>query len=371
MKVCHLIDHMGLGGAQSVVADLVEARGSHIQPYVISLRNESLDKLIRRIRDSGASYQTLSLNKWNPIGVWRLRNSLSHWSFDLVHTHLEYSNTFGVIAAGSLGQQRPRIVRHIHADPWAQNSPVARTVMRATTCYVDAHIAPGPTVAAMTASMLGSGPDCVNTIRNGIDIQSFETTPIDSERVRSLRAGARRVVGFVGRLAESKDLVTLIDSMTALLAAEPSTRLLIVGDGPLKAALIEYCREKELSHAVTFTGYLENIAEAYQAMDVLAFATKYEGLPISLIEAMVMRTPVVAAAVPGVTDIVVDGETGLLAAPADVQSMVANLLRLFDIPGLAESLQNTAYEIVRKKYSRCRMVDETERLYADLVPGAN
>jgi glycosyltransferase involved in cell wall biosynthesis len=353
-----------------VVTDLVEARGSHIQPHVISLRNESLDRLIRRIEGSGASYQTLSLNKWNPIGVLRLRNSLSHWSFDLLHTHLEYSNSFGVIAAGLLGQQRPRVVRHIHADPWSHNSAVFRAVARVTSRYVDAHVAPGPAVAAMTASMLGLGPDCVRTIRNGIDMQRFEATTVDSERARSLRAGAKRVVGFAGRLVEEKDLVTLIDAMTALLAAEPSTRLLIVGDGPLRAALTEYCRKKQLSHAVAFTGYLENMADAYHAMDVLAFVTKYEGLPVTLLEAMAMRIPVVAAAVPGVTDIVVDGETGLLAAPADVQSMAANLLRLFADPGLAETLQNTAYEIVRKEYSRPRMVDETERLYAELVPGA-
>lgn len=361
---------MGLGGAQSMVADLIEARGSHIQPHVISLRNKSLDKLIRRVEDSGASYQTLSLNKWNPVGVLRLRNALSHWSFDLLHTHLEYSNTFGVIAAGSLGQQRSRIVRHIHTDPWLHNSAVFRTVARLTSRYVDAHVAPGPAVAEMTASMLDSGPDSVKTIRYGIDIQSFGATSFDSERVRSLRAGAKRVVGFTGRLVKDKDLVTLIDAMTALLAAEPSTRLLIVGDGPLRAALIEHCRDKDLSHAVTFTGYLENMAEAYHAMDVLAFVTKYEGLPVTLVEAMAMRIPVVAAAVPGVTDIVVDGKTGLLAAPADVQSMADNLLRLFADPGLAETLQNTAYEIVRKEYSRPRMVDETERLYAELVPGA-
>jgi len=369
VKVCHLIDHFGLGGAQSVIADLIEARGSHIQPHVIALRNRSLDKLIRRIEDSGASYQTLSLDKYNPIGVWRLRNALRRGSFDLLHTHLEYSNTFGVVAAASLGRYQPRIVRHIHADPWLHNSIVFRTVARATRRYVGAHVAPGPGTAAAAASMLATGPDRVSTIRNGVDIQSFETAAIDNERVRTLRGGAKRVVGFAGRLADGKDPLTLIDSMPALLAAEPSTRLLIVGDGPLREKLTDRCRQNNLSHAVTFTGYLENMAEAYRAMDVLAFATKYEGLPVSIIEAMLMRIPVVATEVPGVTDIVIDGSTGLLTAPADVSSMAVGVLRLFTDPGLAESLQNTAYDIVRTTYSRQRMADETERLYAEVMSG--
>jgi glycosyltransferase involved in cell wall biosynthesis len=367
VKVCHVIDHLGLGGAQSVVADLIEARGNHIQPHVIALRSGSLDKLVRRIEDSGASYNALSLNKLNPAGLWRLRNALKQGSFDLLHTHLEYSNAVGVIAAASLGRHQPRIVRHIHADPMSHNSVAYRTIARATSRFVDTHIAAGPTVAAGTVSMLAKAAGRVKTIRNGIDIKSFEGANIDMVRVRSLRGGARRVIGFVGRLAEAKDPVTLIDAMPDLLAAEPSTLLLIIGDGPQRKKLSDRCRQNDVSHAVKFAGYQENMAEAYRAMDVLAFATRYEGLPVSIIEAMLMRIPIVASAAPGVTDIVQDGSTGLLVTPSNVVSMTAGVLRLFEEPGLAESLKNTAYDVVRSSYSRRRMTDEVENVYAEVL----
>lgn len=364
-----MIDHLGLGGAQSVVADLIEARSNQVQAHVIALRSGSLDKLVGRIVDSGASYKSLSLKKANPAGVWRLRNELEQGSFHLVHTHLEYSNAVGVVAAASLGRHRPKIVRHIHADPMSHNSVAYRRIVRATSRFVDTHIAPGPTVAAGTARMLGKAPNFVRIIRNGIDIERYEDANIDRVRVQLLRGGARRVIGFVGRLADAKDPATLIDAMPGLLAAEPSTLLLIVGDGPRRQELSDRCRQNDVSHAVKFTGYQENMAEVYRAMDVLAFATIYEGLPVSIIEAMLMRVPIVASAAPGVTDIVQDGSTGLLVAPSNAASMTDGVLRVFGEPGLAESLKNTAYNVVRSTYSRRRMADEIEKVYAEVLSG--
>ncbi len=358
---------MGLGGAQRLVVDLLETRASHIQPDVISLRDKRRDDLIRRIEESGGRYRTLSLSKWNPIGVLQLRDALRRGAYDLMHTHLEYSNSYGVISAASLGQRRPHVVRHIHADPSLHNSSVFRAVARATTRYVHAHVAPGPAVAAKVSFMLGAGQNRIDVIRPGVNLRGLEETEADIERVQSLRAGAKRVIGFVGRLVEQKDLETLLNAMPTLLAAEPATHLLIVGDGPLRTALDKNCRRKGLTHAVTFTGYFEHMADAYRAMDVLAHATKYEGLPLTLIEAMAMRVPVVASAATGVNDIITNGETGLLATPADVQSMSSNILRLFNEPGLSETMQNAAYDMIHKQYSRRRMTSEMEALYAQLV----
>lgn len=107
MKVCHLIDHMGLGGAQTMVLDLLEGRGPTVEPSVISLRGGSLSETFDRLTDCGVSYRTLGLTKANPLGILQLRQALNETKVDLLHVHLDYSNIFGVATALSLGANRP------------------------------------------------------------------------------------------------------------------------------------------------------------------------------------------------------------------------------------------------------------------------
>jgi glycosyltransferase involved in cell wall biosynthesis len=183
----------------------------------------------------------------------------------------------------------------------------------------------------------------------------------------ALRRGAKRVVGVVGRLAPQKAIHVLLRAAPRLLAAEPSTRILVAGDGPLRARLEAEARALGVSGAVDFLGHQSDLVPVYAALDVFVLPSQYEGMPLALLEAMAMGVPCVVADLPGIRDVVEDDATGLLLPAADAESVAATLLRILADPALGARLRERARDRVRREHGRERMVARTEALYRDLL----
>ena len=112
LRVLHLIDHMGAGGAQRVVLDLAESRGPGIEMAIASLRSHCLPEAASRMDGAGVVYRGLGLTWRNPLGIYRVRRWFKEWRPDVVHSHLEVSNTVAVIASLFLGDVRPSLINH-------------------------------------------------------------------------------------------------------------------------------------------------------------------------------------------------------------------------------------------------------------------
>ena len=137
------------------------------------------------------------------------------------------------------------------------------------------------------------------------------------------RSGARwawptdaPVVLFVGRLAAQKAVDDLLAALDVLQHVRPDLRALIAGDGPLRDRLEEHAAAVGLRASVKFLGHREDVPRLLAACDLLVLPSLYEGLPNVVLEAMRFRKPVVATAAPGTTEVVADGETGLLVPDA-------------------------------------------------------
>jgi glycosyltransferase involved in cell wall biosynthesis len=367
VKVCHLIDHMGLGGAQKMVLDLMEGRGPSVEPSVISLRGGSLSETLDRLKVCGVSYRTLGLTKANPLGILRLRQALSETKIDLLHVHLDYSNIFGIAAALSLGARRPILLSHIHDDPLSRHPLWFRVALAAVASQVEAHVTATPGVAEATMKGLWHRPRRMEVVPPGINLNAFSAERCAEPAISELRRDAEQVVGVVARLAPQKAIHSALEAMPHLLSKEPSTRLLVVGEGPSRPSLEAQCERLGISESVTFLGYVSDVATAYAAMDVLVLPSQHEGFGIVLIEAMAMGVPVVATKVRGIEEVVDDGDTGLLVPYDNPQALASNILRLFDDRDLRTRLKAAARSKVERNYTRERMVRDFEALYADLA----
>jgi glycosyltransferase involved in cell wall biosynthesis len=357
---------MGLGGAQNVVLDLVETKSSEIDAVVWSLSNRVLPSAIERLAVAGVPFRSLALSKINPFGLIKLRHLLVKESPVLLQTHLQFSNIFGTAAANSLDKDQPLIVNHIHNDPYQEYTAWQRRCIRFLVPKVGAYVVPSTSVRdKLNLALLGKARH-IEIIPPGLNLKTFDETNTNQALTIRFRKGAKRVIGTVGRIAAQKALHILLTATPSLLKEEPDTRVLIVGEGPLRQTLEKKARSIGVSHAVTFAGYHSDPVPLYRAMDVFVLPSRYEGFGIALIEAMALGVPVIATRIVGVVDVVQDKVTGLLVPFGDSEALSSAILRLFSEPILRQRLRDGAIRFVKSECSRERMAAKMEELYFKL-----
>lgn len=366
MRVLHLIDHLGPGGAQTSLIDLVEARAGQVEPMVWSLSGRVLDEPRNRLAKAGVSYEAFGVAPRNLTGLARLRRRLGETRPDLVHAYLEFSSTFGVATVLSLGATAPLIVVQLVNDLYAR-PPWARLAGRQLAGRVAGYVAVSAGVRRTAVRAYHGRARRIAVIPPGINLRRFDRARVDPDAVARLRQGATRVVGTVGRLSDQKALHVLLDAVPRLLADDPGTRLLIVGDGPLRAALERRARQLGIGDTVAFAGYQADVVPAYSAMDVFVLPSRYEGFGIVFLEAMALGVPVVGTRVVGSEDAIVDGVTGLLVPSGDSPALAAAVLRLFADRCLRERLRAEAARNVARDHTREEMAVRTESFYYELL----
>ncbi|HET9726077.1 MAG TPA: glycosyltransferase [Gemmatimonadales bacterium] len=366
MKVLHLIDHMGLGGEQRVVQDLAFMHGPEVEPVAWSLRSHELPGVTERMAAAGVPYRTFSLSASTPLAALDLRRALRDTRPDVVHLHLEYSTLVGALATLSLAPPRPLLVASVANDPYRQ-SRFHRWAGARLAPRMDLHITHSRGIRDSVLRAYAGRPRRVEVVSLGIDLGRFRRDLADPARIAEYRRGAGRVVGAIGRLVPQKAMHVLIDAAPALLAADPALRVLIVGDGPLRAELEAQAARLGVAHAVRFAGYQEDVVSAYAAMDVFVLPSRDEGFGLVFLEAMAVGVPVVGTRVIGSEDAVDDGVTGLLVPYADSAALAAAVRGILESPELARRLRETAAERVRRVYSREQCAARVEGLYRELL----
>jgi glycosyltransferase involved in cell wall biosynthesis len=159
----------------------------------------------------------------------------------------------------------------------------------------------------------------------------------EARRALGLDAGAFVVTG-VGRLVPVKGFDLLVDALPALVAAVPETHVVLIGDGPERAALERRAADLGVGERLHLLGARTDVARCLSATDVLAAPSRNEGMGRVLVEAMALGIPVVAAAVGGIPDVIVDGECGRLVPPDDAAALAAALADLGRDRALASAL---------------------------------
>jgi len=366
-RVVHLIDHMGSGGAQRVILDLLEARNSGAGDSVVSLRSHCRPELRERMHQIGVPYRGLGLARTNPLPVHRIRAAIRESGAEIVHTHLEFSNELGVLGVRSMGRRRPRAIVHVHNDLDRHYTWPHRLAGRAVAPFADVHVVPSASVAASTRAVFGGRVGRFEIIPYGIDSHWFSEGPTRASK--SFRAGANAVIGTVARLTTQKSLHHLIDAMPTILAFRPDARLLIFGDGPLRARLSARARSRGIARAVTFAGFVPDVASAYASLDVFVLPSRNEGLPICLLEAMAMGIPIVGARVTGISDLVTDEQTGLTVPYGDPVAIARAVVRLLRDDVMRDRTRSNARKLVETRFTRAAVAQQMEGLYRALCAG--
>jgi glycosyltransferase involved in cell wall biosynthesis len=175
------------------------------------------------------------------------------------------------------------------------------------------------------------------------------------------------VIGTIARLVPQKALHVLLASFARYRAiGRRRARLVVVGHGPLLKELKETALRLDLSDAVVWAGFREDIPSLMNAFDVFSLSSTYEGFGLVLLEAMAAKRAIVATAVSAIPEIVQDGQTGLLCPPGDTEAMMQAFLRLEDSDLCIRLAQNGLIR-VREYFTLDRMIDATLAAYREWV----
>ncbi len=267
----------------------------------------------------------------------QLLKALGRFKPDIVHAH---SGTWFPAAVSSMLLRRPRLVftehgRDVRQAPssprlerWcAKRTDRVTTVSSALADYVRQWLTPRQMPVV---------------IPNGIDLHRYrESNNGTRDRLReSWHVAECEVLSVaVGRLVPVKNHVGLLRAFAQATRRAPNLRLAIVGDGPLRSALVAQAQSLQIERQVAFLGFRDDVAACLQAADCFVMTSKTEGLPVSLLEAMAAGLPIVASDVGGVPEALGDPPAGVLIAPEDTEGLSNALAEVALDAGYRERLR--------------------------------
>lgn len=288
--------------------------------------------------------------------LWRL---FRRERFDIVHTHMPKTGLLGMLAARLAGV--PLRIHTFHGEVWATRTGFRRFALKRLDQLVSSlatqilTVSPSQrallvregVVPETKAGLIGSGSIC------GVDPARFRARADVKNAIRDQLHIARdhTVILFLGRLNRDKGMLDLANAFDAIAKVYPDVTLLLVGaeeDVPFNQ-MKEICAAwRDRLHYVSFTATPEHYMTA---ADVFCLPSYREGLPMTILESAACGLPTVASRIYGITDAVVDGETGLLFEAGDVPALTHALLALIAAPDLRQQLGQAARQRTLKLFS--------------------
>jgi len=293
--------------------------------------------------------------------VIKLVSLMKKREIDIVHSYLFRANILCRIAAKLAGV--PVVISSMRGIEVTRKYPLL--LEKLTSPLVDKFTAVSEAIRIYIIQKARIDPKKIVTIRNGIRLSETKVTPI--ERKEFGLSLDMAIVGVVARLAKEKGHEYLLNAARIVIKEYPKAHFLIVGDGPQREKLVELASNLGLKNHITFTGYRRDVLRVLALFDIFALATLWEGLPVVILEAMMMAKPVVATNVMGNPELVIDGVTGFLVAPRDREGLAERILKLLRDENLRKQMGGAGRRRIEEKFTIERTARETERLYEQLL----
>ncbi len=363
IHVLALIDHLVLGGAEMLMGQLAEAAPrAGIRLSVSCLFEMDGNPAAAGLSSRGVVPVDLSLPARPSLRSLRaVRRHIGEVRPDIVHTHLGSADLLGGVAARTLGIPA---VSTIHTTVWSSGAR-AYIRLRLVRAFTTRMVAVSEAARRACLERGFARPDQIVTIRNGVTADAMPGSGRELRRELGWRDDDL-VVGMLSALRAIKAHDVAVESFRQLIEDFPNLRLLIVGRGREWDRISELTRD--LGDRVAMVGHRQDVMRCLDAFDVCLHPSYDEALPTTLIEAMAARVPVLATAVGGVPEVIMDGLTGVLIpappAPHVVAEMLAALLR--DQPR-RQALAAAARQRYEEQFTAGPWIQSVRALYDDLL----
>ena len=363
MKILHIIDHMGIGGAQSIVKGIFEKEKSNENIFCYSLRNnKTVVEVNHRNVYSHTGYSNLNIKS-----LFELRTLVYDQNIDVLHCHLAKSMFFGYLLK-LLFFKDIKLIFHEHGRIF-QNQRWYKLVIGKTQGKVDLYIAVSEATKKQLIENAGIMEDKIKVLYNFVDLEYFDSQKIEISRLEEREKlglnDENFIIGFAGRHVERKGCRDLIYALDELKHFE-NIKLLIAGDGPKKKEYIKLGDKLGLQRNIFFLGFIPDIRRLYSIIDCFVVSSQWEPFGIVALEAHSMGVSVIAANVEGLNEIVLDDNTGFLFEPKNVKDLAKKIELLYQNGNLRMELTKNGLKNV-ENYSLNNYLTKLEGIYRELV----
>jgi len=370
IKVLHLIDSGGLYGAEVMLLNLVKSQVAlGLKPMILSVGDLGVGE---KPLEKAAIEQGLKVKAIRFKSGLNVRASISLLSFaksqgyDVIHSH---GYKFNIL----LGLW-PKVFRKIpfistlhgyvnakkYSKMWINEVLDRFFIKRADlVVLVNRVMLENPVIKSIQLSNYV-------VIDNGIDVSSKPDDAVVSNTFKNFMAGHDKILGYVGRLSPEKGIKVLLNALK-IVNNDHLVGVVIIGSGSQYDELNEMTSLLALERNILFLGYIDNPVSYMKQFDALIMPSFTEGLPITLLEAMNAKVPVIASSVGGIPDVLNESSCGYLVKSGNVEALANSITFLIDTPLDAEAKVNRAYRRVCDSYSSEKMAKEYENAYQQCI----
>lgn len=376
IRVLHIINSLDIGGNERFLLQLLERlpRDAFAQEVCVPDRGKDgtrdleaacrkLDTPIRILRVGG---------NWDVSVLPRLVYGILKGRFDVVHTHLIYSQIYGRLAA-ALARTRCIVSSEQNVYDFKARLPFS-WVERRLSRWTDRIIACSKKVRQHLIEKVGVNPLRVVVVPNGVDPDVFFPIRKRTRLYRTVENVRKElgieegdaVIGTVGHITRQKGYHVLIAAIPQILRAHPAAKFLFVGRGLLRERLEKQASELGVAPRIRFAGIRRDVPAVLNCFDVFVLPSLWEGFGTAIIEAMACGVPVVASRVGGIPEIIEDGSTGLLVPPGRAELLAEAVIRLLDKPRKARELARRGRTSVTERFGIKKMTQSVAKVYLQL-----
>lgn len=331
ITVLQLIKGLNSGGAEQLLVLAARYRDRDRFAYEVAYLLPGHEALLETLLAEDVPATCLAGTPWwDPRWLLRLRRRLRRHPVDVVHAHSPLVATGARLVLLTIpAAERPKMVVTLH-NMWRSHHLAVRLIDRCTYRVDDARLAVSD---AVRRSLPGRASQKAITLIHGIDVEHI-TAAAD-------RAGARAelgvadddiLVGTVANLRPTKGYPDLLAAARRVTEARQGIEFVAVGQGPQRAALEAQHRESRMGDRFRFLGYRADAPRLMSAFDIFCMSSRHEGLPVAIMEALVLGIPVVSTDVGGIGEMVTQGREGLLVPVGNPDLLARAVLTLADDP---------------------------------------
>lgn len=378
IKVCHIIAKMVYGGASIGTLHLAEKLDPEIFDCTIIYGSQSenegrlLDNNIRKeVHYIALSEMVREINLIKDYQtILKLVTIIRKNHYDIVHTHGSKAGVIGRIAAAVA--RVPAILYTVHGWGLKAGNFFTRTIFR----LIEKLVASFTTMLLFQTSSDMEEAASFNIgvkkqyyfIGNGVDLNRFLS--YDKERSQKIRSnfklGKNKIIGSVGRVSYQKNPYGFVNIAKAVLKRRRDVIFLYIGGGELLDDVRTTIKRNHLSDNIIFAGVRDYIPEIIANFDIFILPSRWEGMPRSLIEAMIMAKPVIVSKIDGINEIVQHGKNGYLVSPDNINEFSNLINYTLNNGDISLELGNNAKKTAQK-YDFANVIAVTEHIYRQSV----